>query len=233
MNAIVLGGGALLLLALLSRTERAAAAKLIGNDPRSRQPKPPPALPADTRPPGSDLEGLELDAVKVDIGEAEIASPKTVPEVPPAVRPATPKPKPAARPAPKPAARPAPKPAAKPAKPAPRPVVAARPAPPPPRPPPRPMPPRGGSGRVITIDPDRPAVTRSPKQAATDLRGYVTPLLKAGKGAQLGTKGKPNPTVLAAQRDMGGMSPKDIDGIYGPATRKRSAALGIPLPVRN
>lgn len=70
---------------------------------------------------------------------------------------------------------------------------------------------------------------RSDKAAAQELLAYVTPILKAKRGAELGTKGTPNSFVKAAQVDMG-VSP---DGIYGPETRTRGKQLlGVTFPAR-
>lgn len=75
-----------------------------------------------------------------------------------------------------------------------------------------------------------PAAKRSPAQAATELLAYVTPILAAKRGSELGTKGAPNGFVKAAQLDMGGVT---ADGIYGPTTRTRGTKLtGKPFPVR-
>lgn len=71
---------------------------------------------------------------------------------------------------------------------------------------------------------------RSPQAAATDLLAYVNQAVKAKKTATLGSKGKPNTFVEAAQRDMGGLT---ADGIYGPDTRARGKALtGKSFPPR-
>jgi hypothetical protein len=67
-----------------------------------------------------------------------------------------------------------------------------------------------------------PASKRSAQQAALDLLGYVTPILAAKRGAELGVKGQPNPIVKAAQLDMGDVP---ADGIYGPRTRAKGKAL--------
>jgi hypothetical protein len=74
-----------------------------------------------------------------------------------------------------------------------------------------------------------PAAKRSPAQAAAELLAYVTPILAAKRGSELGTKGAPNAVVKAAQLDMGIAA----DGIYGPSTRTRGKALtGKTFPVR-
>lgn len=72
-------------------------------------------------------------------------------------------------------------------------------------------------------------VARTPKKAAQDLLEYVSPILKARRGSELGTKGAPNAFVRAAQTDMG-VKP---DGIYGPDTRtKGKQLLGVTFPAR-
>lgn len=89
---------------------------------------------------------------------------------------------------------------------------------------PTPNPPPGGSStNVVTlpaqvVDPSQ----RTATQAARDLYNYVVPLIKAGRGAELGSKDKPNNTVAAAQRDMRGIV---SDGIYGPKTQARGKEL--------
>jgi hypothetical protein len=60
-----------------------------------------------------------------------------------------------------------------------------------------------------------PAAKRSPAQAAADLLAYVTPILAAKRGSELGLKNKPNAVVKAAQLDMNDLP---ADGIYGPRT---------------
>lgn len=75
-----------------------------------------------------------------------------------------------------------------------------------------------------------PAAKRSAAQAALDLLGYVTPILKAKRGSELGLKNQPNALVKAAQIDMGDVP---ADGIYGPRTRAKGTALiGKPFPAR-
>ncbi len=70
---------------------------------------------------------------------------------------------------------------------------------------------------------------RTAKEAAAALYAYVVPIAKAGRTSALGSKGKPNPVVQAAQRDMG----LPADGIYGPATRtKGKQLLGKDFPPR-
>jgi len=74
-----------------------------------------------------------------------------------------------------------------------------------------------------------PAAKRTAQQAAADLLEYVTPILRAKRGSDLGVKGAPNSLVKAAQIDMG-VKP---DGIYGPETRtKGKALLGVTFPAR-
>jgi hypothetical protein len=65
-----------------------------------------------------------------------------------------------------------------------------------------------------------PASKRSAQQAALDLLAYVTPILAAKRGSELGVKGAPNAVVKAAQLDMGDVP---ADGIYGPRTRAKGA----------
>jgi hypothetical protein len=67
-----------------------------------------------------------------------------------------------------------------------------------------------------------PASKRSAQQAALDLLAYVTPILAAKRGSELGVKGAPNAVVKAAQLDMGDVP---ADGIYGPRTRAKGKAL--------
>jgi len=71
---------------------------------------------------------------------------------------------------------------------------------------------------------------RSPKDAAQALYTYATQLVRSGRGAELGTKDKPNNTVAAAQRDMRKIA---SDGIYGPKTQARGKELlGMEFPSR-
>ena len=75
-----------------------------------------------------------------------------------------------------------------------------------------------------------PKPGRSAEQAARELYNRATALLKAGKGAQLGTRNAPSAFVREAQQDMGGIA---ADGIYGGDTRTRGKALlGKSFPVR-
>jgi hypothetical protein len=75
-----------------------------------------------------------------------------------------------------------------------------------------------------------PPAKRSANQAALDLLAYVTPILAAKRGAELGVKGAPNGVVKAAQLDMGDVP---ADGIYGPRTRAKGTALsGKKFPPR-
>lgn len=69
--------------------------------------------------------------------------------------------------------------------------------------------------------PEQHAV-RSPQQAARELLSYARKAIAARNGAALGTKGRPNAFVRAAQLDMGQVK---ADGIYGTATRARGKAL--------
>jgi hypothetical protein len=75
-----------------------------------------------------------------------------------------------------------------------------------------------------------PAAKRNPAQAALDLLAYVTPILAAKRGSELGLKNKPNAFVKAAQLDMNDLP---TDGIYGPRTRAKGTALtGKKFPPR-
>ena len=92
---------------------------------------------------------------------------------------------------------------------------------------------RAESGNVVTLKPAAAptpsAAKRTDKTAALELLAYVTPILKAKRGAELGTKNAPNSFVKAAQVDMG-VTP---DGIYGPETRTRGKQLiGSTFPAR-
>lgn len=101
---------------------------------------------------------------------------------------------------------PAPKPAAKPSA-----ATAPKPTPPP------------GAAEVVTTQ-------RTTKQAAQALHSYVTPLIRSGRGAELGSAAKPNDFVAAAQRDMKLIA---SDGIYGPKTMARGKELlGVEFPSR-
>ncbi|HET8938987.1 MAG TPA: hypothetical protein VFN67_36335 [Polyangiales bacterium] len=71
---------------------------------------------------------------------------------------------------------------------------------------------------------------RSPKQAAQALQAYVTPLIRSGRAAELGSKAKPNELIASLQRDMRGIA---SDGIYGPKTQARGKELlGVEFPAR-
>jgi len=71
---------------------------------------------------------------------------------------------------------------------------------------------------------------RSARDAARALLNYVSPLIRAGKAAQLGSKDAPNDTIANAQRDMRIIK---SDGIYGPKTAARGKELlGIEFPSR-
>jgi hypothetical protein len=75
-----------------------------------------------------------------------------------------------------------------------------------------------------------PAAHRSANQAALELLAYVTPILAAHRGSELGVKNAPNPVVKAAQLDMNDVP---ADGIYGPRTRAKGTALtGKKFPPR-
>jgi hypothetical protein len=71
---------------------------------------------------------------------------------------------------------------------------------------------------------------RAPRVAAQDLYTYVTELVRADRGAELGSAAKPNATVRDAQRDMKLVT---ADGIYGTKTRARGKELlGREFPAR-
>lgn len=71
---------------------------------------------------------------------------------------------------------------------------------------------------------------RSAREAARALLNYVTPLIRGGRQAELGTHDAPNDTVANAQRDMRGIP---SDGIYGPRTAARGKELlGVAFPSR-
>ncbi len=71
---------------------------------------------------------------------------------------------------------------------------------------------------------------RTTKQAAQALHSYVTPLIRSGRGAELGSAAKPNDFVAAAQRDMKLIA---SDGIYGAKTMARGKELlGVEFPSR-
>lgn len=82
----------------------------------------------------------------------------------------------------------------------------------------------------VAKTPTAAAAKRTPQKAAQDLLAYVKPILAARKGSELGTKGAPNPFVKSAQIDMGGVA---ADGIYGPDTRARGKQLiNVTFPAR-
>lgn len=90
----------------------------------------------------------------------------------------------------------------------------------------------GGGVTVEEVEPEGEAVdVPSPHEQAIELARYVAAELKAGRGANLGIRGKPSVFVQAAQLGMG-MSQADADGIYGPATRAAGQALGVVMPAR-
>jgi peptidoglycan hydrolase-like protein with peptidoglycan-binding domain len=73
-------------------------------------------------------------------------------------------------------------------------------------------------------------MARAPRVAAQDLYNYVTELVRADRGAELGSASKPNATVRDAQRDMKLVT---ADGIYGTKTRARGKELlGREFPAR-
>jgi hypothetical protein len=68
------------------------------------------------------------------------------------------------------------------------------------------------------------------RSAAERLYAYVLREIREGRSANLGSKGNPNPEVLAGQK---GMTKVTADGIYGPKTRERGKELtGKPWPAR-
>jgi hypothetical protein len=69
--------------------------------------------------------------------------------------------------------------------------------------------------------PGQGAVKYSPETAAAMLKLYLT---KSDGKVDWGSKQSPNPVILGAQRDMGGIT---ADGIYGPKTQARGAALTL------
>jgi hypothetical protein len=83
---------------------------------------------------------------------------------------------------------------------------------------------------VTTDTPTAQAMARAPRVAAQDLYTYVTELVRADRGAELGSTAKPNATVRDAQRDMKLLT---ADGIYGTKTRTRGKELlGREFPPR-
>jgi len=193
---------------------------------RSTEKKNAPSLRADK--PSGKSSTESLIAVPVTLVDD---SPKPAPVMPPPPR----SPSAAVAPAPKPPAT-TPAPAAPaPSAPTRRPggddiEVLLRPAPaaPAPKPPATtPAPAKPAAAPAPTV------VTRAPLRAALDLYSYAKERIDRGQGSTLGTKGNPNFFVLQAQRDMGGMLEKDVDGVYALATRARGKALtGKPFPAR-
>ena len=75
-----------------------------------------------------------------------------------------------------------------------------------------------------------PKPARAARAAAQALYDYATAAIRSGAASSLGSKGAPNETVLAAQRDMGRIT---SDGIYGDKTRARGKELlGREFPAR-
>jgi hypothetical protein len=88
---------------------------------------------------------------------------------------------------------------------------------------PHPISPPGG------VDEAGPA--RAPRVAARELLNLVSPLIRAGRLAELGTKEAPSDEIANLQRDMRGLK---SDGIYGPKTQARGKELlGIEFPSRS
>lgn len=238
------GAGAIALAFLASRSNAADA--VLPPEPKQPDPPPPPELP----PPAPELEQPEDDDDEYPIPQAPQPS-GPVPIYPPGPRVEVgPPPSDAPEPSLPPVVEPkkpfgdnpinvdagpdnrAPVPIIVPGGPSSPPVV----LPPAPIPAPpvvvAPPPPAAKPPVVVSPEPKPAPAKRAEKQAATDLLAYVTPLLKSGKGSELGVKGKPNPIVKAAQIDMG-MPLKEQDGIYGPATRARGKQLlGTTFPAR-
>jgi hypothetical protein len=170
-------------------------------------------------------------------------APSSAPSSSAAPKPAAPKPAPPAKPS-KPAVKSAPAPTAKaalasikaPPKPAPKPAAPAKPSKPAVKSAPAPKPavkaaaPKPAAVKAPAKPAAKPAAVvkapakRAPVQAARDLLTYLQT-----RGANYGTKNAPSGPVRDAQRDMGGVA---ADGIYGPSTRARGAALGVKLPAR-
>lgn len=85
--------------------------------------------------------------------------------------------------------------------------------------------------RVEPAQPPKPRSTGlSPRDAAQRLYDYARGLLRADRGGELGTKGRPSETVRHYQKAMGKIR---ADGQYGPKTRARGKELlGRTFPVR-
>lgn len=216
--AVVAVAGLVLLLLKRSKAKASTSTQALPSSART-----PPQLPADTRRStaqegqplawdrtehpladrgldDADAAALQVIPVAVDASPQPAAAPSTAPAAP-AQRPA-----PAAPPAPPAAAV---KPAASKRKPTHAAAPAQRPAP---------------------AAPPAASVQRAPEQAARELYDYASAALKAKKGSQLGTKGRPSAVVQSAQRDMGQIT---ADGIYGPSTRARGKQLtGVTFPER-
>ena len=95
---------------------------------------------------------------------------------------------------------------------------------------PKPTPPPGAATDRRDPPPEVVITQRTTKQAAQALYNYVTPIIRSGRGAELGSAAKPNDTVAAAQRDMKLVA---SDGIYGPKTQARGKELlGMEFPSR-
>jgi hypothetical protein len=74
------------------------------------------------------------------------------------------------------------------------------------------------------------ASIRAPSVAARELFAYVTELIRAGRGAELGSASEPNSTVQSAQVDMKRVA---VNGVYDTATRARGKELiGREFPQR-
>jgi hypothetical protein len=85
-----------------------------------------------------------------------------------------------------------------------------------------------GAGKVLEQSPPAPSSSstkRTPKEAAAALYALVHQ-----SDVDWGTKVHPNTLIAAAQRDMGSVT---ADGVYGPKTAARAAALlGRAMPAR-
>jgi hypothetical protein len=120
-------------------------------------------------------------------------------------------------------------------------ILERMPAPPPPAPKPKQLPAPSNMipAHVVEVV-DKPKVTssapqlemgiRAPRVAAQDLFAYVTALVRAGKGDELGSAATPNSTILAAQNDMRLVK---VNGVYDAPTRARGKELiGREFPQR-
>jgi len=79
-----------------------------------------------------------------------------------------------------------------------------------------------------TAKPPAPAAKSGKANTAVIAAQRLQQFLDSGKGS-LGAKGQPSKDIADGQRGMAGLA---VDGIYGPATQKRSTNLGVPLKDR-